>query len=57
MFIVVALKNNIFLRFCVGYFELNDVKVRVCYSTLHMEECVESLGDTKLILKIEDTSC
>ena len=42
-------KKNGTLRFCVNYQKLNDVSVRKLYLHLRINECIDSLGEARLL--------
>lgn len=54
--VVFVLKKNDSFRFCVDYRRLNAVTERDSYLILRMDEGIDSLGNAKVLLKLEHNS-
>lgn len=54
--IVFVPKNNVTLRFCIDYRQLNNVTVRDSYRIPRMHECIDSLVEATLSFTIGASS-
>ena len=53
---VVVLKKDGTMQFCVDYRKLNAATVRYSYRLLRMDECIDSLGDATFFTSLDCNS-
>jgi len=54
--VVLVLKPDGTMRFCVDYRQLNEVTVRVVYPLPRMDDCIDFLGDAKVFSTLDCNS-
>jgi hypothetical protein len=51
--IVLVAKPDLSTRFCVDYRKLNAITVRDYYPLPRLDECIDSLGDSKIFTTLD----